>query len=231
MILKTKTIFSLTIVVLFTICAPFIQSTVAQTRTKTQEPPRQFVVAAKDMAFRVIGVENSEWTAYKKKKVNDAYFKFLDSAKAFVTIRVAMKNYNFDDRKKLTTYVTVPAEFLFEAEEDLKLRIQIDPFVLPGDTLLTKLEVKKDVPTYLEVTGRITKPRLGAVQVNAREKRKTLYLSLAEPKVVQSKDLSETPYYWRKNGKVIDRLAETIEARKFSDGFDLSGMGFRKVGE
>lgn len=219
-------IFSTIIVAIFLASIICLNSGFAQ-----QKKQILFMPDVKDVAFRLVGMQNAEWTEYKKKKLSDEYFHFLDSAKAIVTIRVPLKDYSFDARKKTTTIYTLPAEFIFEAEEEMKLRVTLDPILLKGDSLLMELEVKKEIPTYLEVTGKFTKPRLGEVQATPREKRKELRLNLAETRVVQSKDKSENPYVFKKHGKIIDHLAETIEKRKLSEGFDLAGLGFRKIEE
>jgi len=65
-----------------------------------KQKPQVFTVEVRDLAFRVVGILNSEWTEYKKKKWSDEYFQFLDSAKATVTVCVEMKNYVYDERKK-----------------------------------------------------------------------------------------------------------------------------------
>jgi len=96
----------------------------------------------------------------------------------------------------------------------MKLRVSIDPFTLQTDSILRRLEVKKDIPTYLDVTGKITKPKMVKVQATPREKRNDLHMLLTDVKVVQSKDKSDNPYYWKKSGKIIPSLSGLVEKKK-----------------
>ncbi len=187
------------------------------------------IMDSRDIAFRVIGTENATWTAYKKKKFQDGFFKFLDSNKATTTIRVALKDYVYDEKKKLTTITTHSAEFVFEEkEEEIKLRVTIEPFTVRTDSVLMALIVKKDEPTYMDVTGKISKPRLTEVQATPREKRKELRMNFFDAMVVQSADNSENPYVWKTSARIIDKLGPVIEAKQWDERFEIATFGFVK---
>lgn len=181
--------------------------------TPKLDPPK--IMDLRDIAFRVIGTENATWTAYKKKKFQDAFLKFLDSNKVTTTIRVALKDYVYDEKKKLTTVTTHPAEFIFEEKEvEIELRVTIEPFTVRTDSVLMALIVKKDELTYMDVTAKISKPRLTEVQATSREKRKELRMNFFDALVVQSTDNSENPYQWKTSARIIDKLGHAIEAKR-----------------
>jgi hypothetical protein len=201
----------------------------AQPKAKTLPP--QFNVNASDFAFRIIGTNYATWTEYKKTKRHKEYFQFLDSVNARITVRVPLKDYSYDERKKLSTFRTNPAEFLFEADEEMKLRLIVEQFTMKSDSLLMNLVVKKDAPTYLNVTGTFAGAAMSEAQATPREKRSVVRLTLTEVNVEQSQNNTEDFYVWKTQSRLRNRIGDIIEQKRWSDGFDLSGMGFRLVAE
>ncbi|MBM4165336.1 MAG: hypothetical protein FJ218_00160 [Ignavibacteria bacterium] len=211
---------------IFIVCVslPFAQP-------KAKAPVPQFNVNASDFAFRIAGTNYASWTEYKKTKRHKEYFQFLDSVAARFTVRVPLKDYSYDERKKLSTIRTEPAEFLFEAEEEIKLRLIVEQFTIKSDSLLMNLVVKKDVLTYLNVSGIFVSAAISEVQATPREKRKVVRLTLNEVKVEQSQNTTEDFYVWKTQSRLFNRIGDIIEQKRWSDGFDLAGMGFRSVTE
>ncbi len=190
-----------------------------------------FSMDIKDIAFRTIATSHAQWTEYKKQKFHKSFFNFLDSAITKISIRVPLKNYSYDERKKVTTITTYPVDFYFDVKgnNSMKIRLNIAPIKIEGDEILTQLVVVPKESTYIEILGTIDNFKLGEVQISEKEKRKLLTITMINVSVEQSKDKSKEIYKWKTEKNILETIGDVLEKKYFSESFNLETFGYKKM--